>query len=196
MNELSKNEKGFSVVVFVLVAVLVAAISTAGWLVYRGQHKINSSANSTTSDSKSGTADTTETPKSTPATSSTIVTIPELGIKIVNIPTDISSLAYEMASKTGALFTAQAGFSTKSLMAEDPSCSSGSIGNLFRAQGMYDSAAHQGPFTFVKQFDGFWIAYKGSGVPCSQNSTTLDLQISQNNTFGEVIADPLNLEPL
>jgi len=197
MRKLNTNQLGVGAIEAVIFTLLIVAIALLGWKVYDDGKKPKQSANPSTTQTAAktpSTKPTTTTPS--PAISSTTLKVPELGVQIVNIPSTISDLTYGIASQTGTLFKTQADFSTKSLSSKDSNCSSGSVGRLFNAQGTYDSATDQGPFTFVKQFSGFWIAYKASGVPCSQDLSTMNLQASQGTAFGKVIADPSNLEAL
>ena len=65
MNKISKNEKGFSAVEFVLVIVVVALIGVGGWLVYKNHHKATTSLATTSAKEV-----TTKSPATTSVTDS------------------------------------------------------------------------------------------------------------------------------
>jgi hypothetical protein len=180
MHTLKRNEQGFGAIEALLILVIVILIGVAGWFIYKNHHQAAKPVTST------GPAAVT-----TNSTNPAPIKVPELGVELVNIPASIKDLTYKVLPPRSSQSYTTTVFTTASLTKLDASCTS--IGNLNRYSGTYDASADQGPFTFIKQFSGFWIAFVHNGVECSQDPTTLNLQTTQMQTFKDWVITPTNL---
>ncbi len=183
MNTIKRSEQGFGTVEGIAVVIIVVLIGVGGWLIYKNHHQATKPA-TTTKPAATTTRNTT--------IDQTVVKVPELGIELVNLPSSIKDLTYKIFSPNANQTYTIAEFTTASLVKLDATCTS--IGNLNRYSGTYDANTDQGPSTFVKQFNGFWIAFVHNGVECSQDPTTLNLQTSQMQTFKDWVVTPANLQ--
>ncbi|HSX33118.1 MAG TPA: hypothetical protein VLF91_02150 [Candidatus Saccharimonadales bacterium] len=182
MNILKRRERGFGTVEGILIIVIFALLGVGGWLVYKNHHQTAEPVTTT----KPATGPTNN------STEQTAVNVSELGIKLTNVPQSIKDLTYEIVPSGSNQAYTTAAFTTSSLTKLDANCTS--IGSLNRYSGTYDASTDQGPFTFVKQFSGFWIAFVHNGVECSQEPTTLNLQTAQMQTFREWVVVPDNVQ--
>ncbi len=204
MSKLRNNEKGFGVVEGLLIVAVVVLLGVVGYMVYKNHHKTTtvSATKTTTSSTKPATSSTSKStaPSTTTTPQTATLKIPELGIQIVNIPSSISDLNYAITGKdsTGGSI---AEISTVSLSKLDPSCSpTGHVsadGTLASYEGTYDSSSAPLDNTaFVKQFNGFWIAYSHPESQCSNTASTEALHVSQTATFQTLATNPANIEAM
>lgn len=167
-----------------------------GWFVYANRQQ-NSSKQGTFASQSSASSDT-NAPISTAPHSMTNtdpknqgLAIPELGIQIVNLPSDIKDLNYKVnnSSKSPISYTSVE-ISTITLSAKDPRCSPegrvSGIGRLLKVDGVY-SQENSLFSRFIKQFDGYWIGYQHPQSACSSNEATEKLHIQQTDAFQTTI---------
>jgi Tfp pilus assembly protein PilX len=198
MSRPRKNETGFSAVEVLLVLIIFALVGVMGFMVYNN-HKKPTTTNATT---KTATAKT-----AAPAAQIATFKIPELGIQLTNIPSTITNLTYYANAPSSGVdpnnttmsqeTSVSALFSTQSLTSDDSACSAqnGAIGVLARTDGTYiDNQPTD--MVFVKQFDGFYIAYNHPQDACSDNSNAEALYVSQTAAFQTLVTDAANIEAL
>ncbi len=183
MNKISNNQKNLLIILVVLLVLVF------GYIIYKS-YQVTSSHSSV-----SNTFD-----------------IPQLGIKIVNIPNSISDLTdAEMpfspsmaVDKNNTLNKPvqmiSFSFSTKKLTSDSSSCSAKNddgIGFIERINGTYVDRHNNTGYTFVKQFNGFYIVLpnRGGGV-CSNVKSILNLDHSQSVIFNKTVLNPLNIQLL
>ncbi len=175
-----KRSGGFAVVEFLIIAVIIAIIGVGGYYVAKRNHH-KSEGNSATTSPPAKSTDPTK------------FFIPEFGIQLVNVPSDIKDLMYAFFPATTDAKYTQADFSTSALYTQDSDCT---IGELNRYPGKFNADEIQGSGNFVKQFKGFWIEEIDVGVQCSKNQSILSMQNSQITTFKQFVTKPDNLQLL
>jgi prepilin-type N-terminal cleavage/methylation domain-containing protein len=209
MNKIFKNEKGFSAVELLLVILVVALLSAAGWLVYEDNHKTTKAAVtswSTTVKSNSTTSPKTTSTIMTPSTTS-IIKIPQLGIE-VTVPNSIKDLTYSYSPDTTGFGNNEqllnVYLSTASLTALDPNCAASyetAIGAISEAQGTYptDPSDQIDVGGLVRQFPNFYVTNgQESQTSClagpGATSDAGNLLHSQQQVVAKVFSNPSSVQ--
>ena len=187
-NNLKSNkqrlELGFTTVEILLSIIVVVLIGAVGWLVYS-----NGKDDSPQSTNVSKVAEINE--NKSDKTNVNTLKIPEFGVKLVNIPNSLKDLTYTTTPGTDNAYIA-ASFDTKTLAAK---CGVGGwIGTINRYPGVFSKdQENNGQLSLIKQFDGFWLGILNiGGVPCNENTDTVDFQSSQISTFKQFASNPAN----
>lgn len=197
MNKHKQNEKGFGLVEILLSILVISVIGFGGYYVYHtnAQTKQKHHTVSMPKQVAASPAKNTTIPSTTEATAAnqTVFKIPRLGIEIINVPSNLSNLTMYYSTYNNLL---KEDFSTTSLTALGTHCSAQgmALGELFVKQGIYNSSKDQGPFRFVKQFNGFWVGAEPNEMPCSSKQTVINMQFSLLNTFYPLITTPANIQ--
>ena len=187
MKTLKREQSGFGTVELVLIVIIICLIGVVGWLVYKNKHQ---SPPKTVTITKTVVAKPSASTKTTPQS---VVKIPELGIRLVNVPDSIKDLTYSVASTSADQNYKAVWFTTSSLAKLDDKCG---IGGLNKYPGTYNTATDQFPLTaFAKQFDGFWIASTRTGVPCGEAGTaSFNLQYQQIQAYSQFVKESSNIQ--
>jgi hypothetical protein len=193
-----KRKSGTTLVKRSLAVIAALLIGAAGWALYGNLYNkpLATAQNAPTESpvmstpTESPSTDTTQ-----PISDARSLNVPELGIKILNIPASISDLSYviNVHGKDPQGYTS-ADFSTGSLTNLDKNCSpTGNVsddGVLVRIEGAH---TYQPFYYLVKQFDGFWIGYEHPQSACSQDQNTEAIHMSQADAFQTLVKDPNNI---
>jgi hypothetical protein len=170
MNRFRRTRK-INLIGGVLVIIAVLLIGAAGWALYGNVYNRPQAA-----VQNAPTESPVITPTASPSTDATqsisqgrSLNIPEMGIKIVNIPDSIGDLNYVINPHGSAPGYTSATFSTVTLSALDKNCSpsDASNGALTRGEGTYSYNPH---LQLLKQFNGFWISYEHPQGVCTTNA--------------------------
>jgi uncharacterized protein (UPF0333 family) len=206
MGKLSLNTKGFAPLILLAAVAAVLVVGGTGVYVYHKNHKaqtpasVSTTAKNTVSGSNSksstGTNSNTSTVTSTPTTDASMFKVSQLGIEIINVPASIQDLTDSVVDGSDSTSTGVT-FSTQSLSNLSSSCTAdnGGFGSLTQMSGTY-SSTQQYHIVFVKQFSGFWIGYEAPSAPCSSDDQAQSLDGSQRQTFGDLVTNPANLQPI
>lgn len=197
MNKHKQNENGFGLVEILLSVLVVSVIGFGGYYIYhtntqtKQRHHIISITKKVAA-SPAQNATTSSTTEATVA-NQTIFKIPRLGIEIINLPSNLSNLTMYYSTSNN---TSSEDFSTTSLTALGTHCSAQgmALGELFVTQGIYNSSKDQGPFRFVKQFNGFWVGAEPNGIPCSSKQTVINIQGNLGTEFYNTVINPANIQ--
>ena len=131
-----------------------------------------------------------------PVTSSSLQ-VPELGIKLINVPSGIKDLNYAVnVHHSDPSGWTDAQFSTWSLAGLDMNCSvmnTSSFGVLEKVVGTYNNNPHVG---LAKQFNGFWIGRESPQVACSQDTNVQKAANAQMQLWFGLIDNPDNIQLL
>ena len=189
------TQAGFGIVGIVLVIVVLGVIGGLGWVAYKNfvQKPVVESSTATQKTTSDSNASATPTIKTTTST----LKIPEMGIKLVNIPSSLDGLAYSsvVEASNGDM---SAEFSTITLCKLYPSCTQTNVSgpvSLAKTSGTYSS----NPYTsFVKQFDGFWIGYQPGPDYCNAvgDKNTQSLCVAELKTLVDFFKNPDNIQTL
>jgi hypothetical protein len=179
----ARTSKGFALVEILIIVVVLLALGAVGFYIYHRSHTKTATSGGTSSKASTQTNKNDTTSNSTTQPDKSIFKIPELGIKIVNVPTSLQDLtdasAGSDASGTGMYF------STQSLTDLAPACdaSHGGLASMTRFNGIHSSNDGTLGF-FIKQFDDFWIGYAPNRDQCWHgNDKAQDLESSQQKAF-------------
>jgi hypothetical protein len=192
MRKYQKYNKGFTVVEVLLLLLVCSVIGFGSFYVYKSN---SSNKSATPSSSNKGSSATVSTQNASPAPPKTPVgfNVQELGIKIINQPTKLSDLTYTVTPpSTRSPFT-QATFTTTSLTKINPNCD---IGVLNRYSGTYDATRDEGALTFLKQFNGYWIAKIHIGTQCTEDEPASSAQANQVGAFSDWVKDANNIQSI
>jgi hypothetical protein len=165
--KLSGNERGFNIIEFSFVFIVIILLATAAGLVADKQSS-NQSEQLKPNVVQLGTQPNAQ--NSNPAT--TALELSALGVDIT-VPNSIEDLTYA-APNTGGGY----GISTKTLTDDDAQCtatgSAPPLGDFFKGAGKYPgpAAAHG---RLAKQFVDFYIAWNSPQASCSSSSTVMAL---------------------
>jgi len=196
MGKLNKDNKGFGGVELLIVIVVVVILGLAGWFIDRHYHK-----STATSAQSSSYALNSNTGTGIENSSRTLV-VPQLGIKLVNIPPSLNKLEYQ--SKKATCNTCDLGlsasFTTSTLLSMSSGCSAnnGPIGGISEWSGKYLPGNPQSG-VFIKQFSNFWISFSGEQSFCEQssNSTTTPIdneQTALGSDLQNYLLNPANIQ--
>jgi hypothetical protein len=179
-----------------LVIIAVLLIGAAGWALYGNVYN-KPLATAQNAPTESPVTTPTQSP-STDATQSISqarsLDIPQLGIKIVNIPDSLSDLNYVINPHGSAPGYTSAAFSTVTLTNLDSNCSASGPapnGGLTRGEGEYSYNPH---IQLLEQFDGFWISYGHPQGVCTTNEQAEVLNVSQTKDTQTLLSNPDNIQ--
>jgi hypothetical protein len=192
MRKYQKHNKGFTVVEVLLLLLVCSVIGFGSFYVYKSNSSNKSATPSSTNKGSSATV-STQNASPTPSKASTGLSVQELGIKLLNQPTKLSDLTYKVKPPSAESPYTIATFTTTSLTKMNPNCD---VGVLNRYSGTYDSSVDRGPFTFLKQFNGFWIASIHIGVPCTQDEPIYSAQNDGKEAFNNWLKDANNIQSI
>lgn len=193
-------------VTFLIIASLLLLI-VAGVIFFTVQHKTTNQAatNKNTSQSEPDNTpspaklDLNKTPtannKKQPPKGSEL-TIPELGVRLVNIPDSIKDLNYTVTTRDNGDNSISATISTALLSEKDKQCSpaNGSgIASITKKDGIY-STEKDIYFRLAKQFPNHWIGYQNPQSVCSTNEDVERLHMQQIGSFRDFILNPDNIK--
>jgi hypothetical protein len=188
-----KRTKKVNLIGGALVITAVLVVGAAGWALYGNAYN-KPQASTQNAPTESPAATPTKSPSAgttQPISEGRTLNIPQLDIKIINIPDSISDLNYVITSG-GGLISAE--FSTVTLSNLDSDCSAtnSSNGGLTRGDGVYSYNPH---IQLLKQFDGFWTSYEHpQGVCTTTNEQAEALNVAQTKDTQTLLSNPDNLQ--
>ncbi|HEU5187349.1 MAG TPA: hypothetical protein VFT87_02495 [Candidatus Saccharimonadales bacterium] len=176
-----KNQKGFSVIIIIA----VVALGVGGFIAWRLLNQ--QSPTQTQADQEQNASQQADT-----RVSQKIIAFEKLGIKItVKEPLASQLIFQEITDNTWGM---AARLTTKDVADGAPACglndgSDVALGVLFRINGTYPENAHatNAPGSLVKQFPGFYIAYRTPQQPCSEDQAIVQLIADHKKSLIEAL---------
>jgi hypothetical protein len=201
MGKLNKDSKGFGVVELLIVIVVVVVLGLAGWLVYKHYNETTKIVTNT-SDIISQSPGYVDRITGSGVESSDTLNMPQLGIKLINIPASLNKLEYQSSKATCDTcgLGVGAGFTTSSLLAMNSTCTDSleatAIG--FMDEFSAKNTGEPSPGIFIKQIGNIWLYYSGPQAYCGPGnpaSDTVDKQeITLASDLQSYLSNPVNIQ--
>lgn len=163
----------------IIIGLVIALIGSLGFIFWQNYSNKNASGNDTNSNS-SQVKDAVDIDKQEELNNKNVIKFKELGISIV-VPDSIKDITYNYETgETGGVVDGATGLSTTSITNKYAECAADGtappLGVLFKVDGYYPDEVNvmTTPGKLVKQFDGYYIAYRNPQSMCSTQQNDED----------------------